>query len=107
MTSFSPQHIFPSSSLSAPTSQIIHTSSLALTGPLPISSLLHIAINHLRTEGKGKSKETECNREAQVLILSPDRSGLREGLISENEGSLNGLRIDGELAGLLDRVEIK
>lgn len=56
---------------------------------------------------KGKGKKIALDPESQVLILSPDRSGLREGLISENEGSLNGLKIDGELAGLLDRVEIK
>ena len=106
--------IFPPSSLRSPS---ISTSSLALTGPLPAASLLHLALSHLRAppppldDDQGFTEEPslppEPGPEARVLVLSSDRAAWRDALVKERDVTLFGVEVESDLVGLLDRVEIK
>lgn len=119
MYSFNPHHLFPSST-SASTSKLLPCSKgIALTGSLPISTLLHLSFSHLRhgnsalspspssTSNDLKGKGRATNSEPHVLIISPDRVKLQEALIEENEESLRGMRCDGESVKLLEKIEFK
>lgn len=121
MYSFNPHHLFPSSGTSSSTSTLLPCSKgVALTGSLPISTLLHLSFSHLRHgnsatsssissttpyDSKVKGKETKI--EPHVLIISPDRNKLQESLIEENEESLRSMRCDGESVKLLEKIEFK
>jgi hypothetical protein len=97
---------------------------VALSGALPASSLLHLALNHLRcqpalapddeqdseSERDGaarKRRKREEEVERHVLILTPDRTALREALIKEKDLSLMGSTRDAQTTAVLDRVDIK
>ncbi|ORY85335.1 hypothetical protein BCR35DRAFT_351662 [Leucosporidium creatinivorum] len=94
-------------------------SSVALSGPLPHSSLLHLALHHLHEEPATASQTTEGGqavptrqqldtaRERRVLILTSDQALLRDQLADERDVSLVGTRRNTDQAGLLDRIEIK
>lgn len=45
--------------------------------------------------------------ERHVLILTPDRTALREALIKEKDLSLMGSTRDAQTTAVLDRVDIK
>ncbi|GAA5831745.1 hypothetical protein JCM11251_003865 [Rhodosporidiobolus azoricus] len=72
MASFDPTDLFPRAASTSRAALTLHTSSIALFGPLPTSSLLHIALNHLRDDNnkvrcterlsektKGKKREVD------------------------------------------------
>ncbi|GAA5892560.1 hypothetical protein JCM6882_005647 [Rhodosporidiobolus microsporus] len=58
MTSFSPLDLFPPTASTSRAPLAVPASSIALFGPLPTSSLIHLALNHLRGEG-GQTARTE------------------------------------------------
>ncbi|GAA5942036.1 hypothetical protein JCM10213_004368 [Rhodosporidiobolus nylandii] len=135
MLSFAPTDLFPPTQSTSAAPQAVPASSVALLGPLVTSSLLHLALNHLRPEeerkqdvsslsetAKGKQRVTnegsveeedvpllrrKTRRERRVLILTPDRDVLREELSKESDVSLFGARRSGETARLLDLVDIR
>ncbi|BGP12925.1 hypothetical protein JCM10213v2_000842 [Rhodosporidiobolus nylandii] len=135
MLSFSPADLFSPTQSTSAAPQAVPTSSVALLGPLPTSSLLHLALNHLRPEEerkqdasplsetvKGKrrvmdegSMEEEdvplhgrkTRMERRVLIVTPDQDVLRDELSKESDVSLFGARRSGETARLLDLVDIR
>lgn len=110
--SFSPADLFPQSDVR---SRSISTSSLALCGPLPHSSMLHLALNHLRSpaplsdldEPPEEHQSQVPDLESRVLVLSPDRAGWRDALVAERDVTLFGADAEPGLLGLLDRVEFK
>ncbi|GAA5862819.1 hypothetical protein JCM8547_006559 [Rhodosporidiobolus lusitaniae] len=135
MLSFDPRDLFPPAQSTSQSSLAVPASSVALLGPLPISSLLHISLNHLRGEempkspvspmrerSKGKQRASDDDekkeqdlpprparklKERRVLILTPDRDVLRDELSKEGDVSLLGARRSGETARLLDSVDIR
>ncbi|GAA6043550.1 hypothetical protein JCM8097_001217 [Rhodosporidiobolus ruineniae] len=106
-------------------------SSVALVGALPASSLLHLALNHLRADqlsekarGKRRAMDDETDfpeeeeaahslaagkkdQERRVLVLTPTQDLLRDELVKEGDVSLFGSRRSGETARLLDLVDIR
>ncbi|SCV68703.1 BQ2448_824 [Microbotryum intermedium] len=107
---------------------LLRARSIALTGPLPTSSVLHLAVAHLRgrsvndddddDDDDGHSQESlEARREEQatddrrhVLVLTSDQAKWRDSLIRENDTSLfstSTRSVDASFVSCLDRVEIK
>jgi hypothetical protein len=117
--SFSPAHLFPFGHSYFPTAALAPCSSVALSGPLPHSSLLHLALHHLHEELASATQSTEGvqaaparqqldeARERRVLILTSDEALLREQLADERDVSLVGSRRSADQTRLLDRIDIK
>lgn len=125
--------LFPPAATVSSTPVALTASSLALIGPVPEASVLHIALNHLRAEadqaassslsdkarGKRRAQEEYADeaeqplvpatpaRPRRVLILSPDEASIRTELANECDVSLLGQRVDSETARLLDRIDIR
>ncbi|SGY31941.1 BQ5605_C002g01284 [Microbotryum silenes-dioicae] len=123
-------HSFDSSSpfprrfdASVPT--LLKARSIALTGPLPTSSVLHVAVAHLRghsSEGDHDDDHSQHSLEARqdddqvgperrhVLVLTSDQAKWRDSLIRESDTSLfstSTRSVDASFVSYLDRVEIK
>ncbi|SCZ90786.1 BZ3500_MvSof-1268-A1-R1_Chr1-3g02249 [Microbotryum saponariae] len=123
-------HSFDSSSpfprrfdASVPT--LLKARSIALTGPLPTSSVLHVAVAHLRgrsSEGDHDVDHSQHSLEARqeddqvgperrhVLVLTSDQAKWRDSLIRESDTSLfstSSRSVDASFVSYLDRVEIK
>jgi hypothetical protein len=111
---FYPSHLFPSVPPTSTAIPIDH--GVFLSGPLPRSSILHLALNHLRygtrtgdpenDTTKGKSRETSTDGR-HVLLLCPDRTGWRDDLISQRDLELLEQDLDSTLVQLLSQIEIK
>lgn len=100
---FHPGHLFSLENPASPGPEPITASSLFLCGPLPISSALLAAINHLQQ-----------NESGHVLLLCPDRRVLRTRLAEEKNVVLFPAPVRGGAPGgyntilsLLDRITIK
>lgn len=114
---FHPHHLFSDSSSSLPS--VPTHSGVFLTGPLSVSSLLHIALHHLSSplhpdppkrrelELSERAKGKQPERARHVLILSPDRAAWRTALVEENDLALGGKDTDGKAMQRLEKVEIK
>ncbi|GAA6005680.1 hypothetical protein JCM10207_005293 [Rhodosporidiobolus poonsookiae] len=135
MLSFAPQHLVHSSPSISQSVPALPASSVALFGHLPHSSILHLALNHLRFQdaqpdltpalsekarGKQRAKDDEADEDdefafprrktdstGRVLVLTPDAGVFRDELIKEGDVSLFGARRDAETARLLDLVDIR
>lgn len=116
---FSPAHLFPFGHSYFPAAALAPCSSVALSGPLPHSSLLHLALHHLHEEPATPTQSTEGAsaatarqqldeaRERRVLILTSDQALLRDQLADERDIALAGNRRSAEQVRLLDRIDIK
>ncbi|KAK4703375.1 hypothetical protein P7C70_g2840, partial [Phenoliferia sp. Uapishka_3] len=109
--SFNPADLFPPSD-SRPASVL--ASSLALVGPLPASSLLHLALNHLRSHRPDNSSDDGVEKQiahergsAHVLVLSSSRTGWRDALVKERDSALFGDETEPDVADLLEKIEFK
>lgn len=88
--------------------------SVGLSGLLPASSLLHLALHHLRGAPQdpprpSKRRRLDYNAEQarHVLILTSDQDALRRELLLEREVSIAGDTHHVETVRLLNRIEIK
>lgn len=110
------------------TTPAVPANAVYLSGQLPASSVLHIALNHLKsfrppaidfslqsnqdslyddagnTEAELPQKDA---RKAHVLLLTPDRATLANALAEERDTSLTARGSNSALHKLLDRIEIK
>lgn len=135
MHSFDPRDLFPPTQSTSRLDTLLPACSIALTGPLPTSSIFNLALAHLRYESdpqsptsekaRGKRRrdddESDENEEGdedpplaslqeqkrRVLILTPDQDVLRDELVKEGDVSLLGSRRSGETARLLDLIDIR
>lgn len=116
MPHFRPQDLFSNSSSSLP--PIPAHSGVFLTGPLSVSSLLHLALHHLSSplrpdapeqrgvDSSDRARGKQPERARHVLILSPVRAALRSALVEENDLALAG-DTNGRSIQRLEKVEIK
>ena len=122
-------HSFAASSLfSQATTPAVPANAVYLSGHLPASSLLHLALNHLKSfrppridyslqanqeslhddsEHIQYEQERQNERKAHVLILTPNRADLMQALKDGNDTSLTAPGSNSVLHKLLDRIEIK
>lgn len=77
--------------------QLVEINSIAFSGPLQTSSLLHLSINHLN----------EATQPRNVLILTKDSSKLQHDLTREMDLSLMGTNRSAKLIRNLTQIEIK
>lgn len=119
---FYPHHILPADPIKRSGETFVEASNgVFLSGSTTTSSILHLALNHInqallasevvyedsKGKGKGREQKSEIAREPHVLILTPDREGLRDALSKENDLSLFGKGNTTESMKLLEKVEIK
>ena len=118
MHSWHAHHLLPISTAPSHSTPPLLTRSIALTGSLPVSSLLHIAVNHLahphtltqRDDAPRSPKRARLESDAtarHVVILTPSLPHLREALIAEMDLALFGHDRPPRTAGLLHQVSIK
>ncbi|KAM0754893.1 hypothetical protein T439DRAFT_377305 [Meredithblackwellia eburnea MCA 4105] len=113
MLHFIPYDLFPPDWKGSGTTQPFTASSVALSGPLPHSSLFHLALNHLRSTTTSTARQhddiqAEGTPTRHVLILTGSRNDLIDGLQFERDNSLYAELEDGtEFLSLLSGIEIK
>lgn len=122
-------HSFSASSLlSQGTTPAVPADAVYLSGDLPASSILHVALNHLKsfrppridyslranqeslhddTEHIQDDLERKNERKAHVLVLTPSREDLATALAEENDTSLIAGGPRSALHELLDQIEVK